>query len=217
MARAVYKGRVMNMGEDLSDAFLALVSNDTKALKNVLDRVGDSNTAIGADMTLYQPTLNAVGGVAIGVGQGVGSMVDQLEGKANQSLSLAAVILGSKAKGYRWGATGPTYYDCSGLMWAACKLVKSYNGQRFTTETFGKMARDSYAKVSGPPQVDDVVLWPFKLPYATGHMGVVTGPDKFYSARSVKSGIGEAKISTFRSQKPVYYRRTRFPSPDRQG
>lgn len=214
MTRAVYKGRVLNMGEDLSDAFLALISNDTGKLKEVLDRVGDSNTAVTTNLSLYQPTLEAIGGTAIGVAQGAGHLISELEARANTSVALASVMLGSKAKGYRWGAAGPDYYDCSGLMWAAMRLSKVYTGSRFTTATFASKCKDTYARVESP-QVEDIAVWPLRVPYATGHMGVVTGADKFYSARSVRSGIGESKLSTFRSYQPLYYRRTRFPSPDR--
>lgn len=216
MGRAVYKGRVLNMGEDLSDAFLALISSDTAKLKEVLDRVGDSNTAVGADLSIYQPAMDAIGGTAINVAKGMEQGLDEFVARANTSVALAAIILGSKAKGYRWGAAGPTYYDCSGLMWAAMRLAKAYTGARFTTDSFAKMTKDTYTRVSSP-QVEDIVLWPFRVPYTTGHMGIVTGPDSFYSARSVRSGIGETKISTFRKDTPQYYRRTRFPSPDRGG
>lgn len=42
--RAIYKGRLMNIGEDLSDGFLALVSGDDKKFTEVLARTGDSAT-----------------------------------------------------------------------------------------------------------------------------------------------------------------------------
>lgn len=213
MGRAVYKGRVLNMGEDLSDAFLALVSSDTAKLQEVLARTGDSNTASAADFSIYQPAMNAIAGPAIGVAKGAGSLIDQLESKANSSVALAAVILGAKAKGYRWGASGPDYYDCSGLMWAAMKLAKVYSGNRFSTSDVERMTKKVYKRVSSP-QVDDIVLWPLKVPYVTGHMGVVTGNDSFYSARSLRTGIGESPISTFRSYKPVYLRRYGYKSPD---
>lgn len=213
MGRAVYKGRVLNIGEDLSDAFLALVSSDTEKLKDVLARTGDTNTASTADLNIYQNSMNAFVGPGVDVAKGAGSLIDQLESKANSSVGLAAVILGSKAKGYRWGASGPDYYDCSGLMWAAMKLAKVYSGSRFSTADFERLTKKVYTRVSSP-QPDDIVLWPLRVPYVTGHMGVVTGTDKFYSARSLRSGIGESAISTFRSYKPVYLRRYGYKSPD---
>lgn len=44
LARAVMKGRVMNIGEDLSDAFLALVRGESKDLEEVFARTGDGIT-----------------------------------------------------------------------------------------------------------------------------------------------------------------------------
>lgn len=214
MVRAVYKGRVLNMGEDLSDAFLAVINSDTGKLKEVLSRVGDSNTASGVDISIFQPSLDAIGKPAIGVARGAGDLINELEARANTSVGLAAVMLGSKAKGYRWGASGPDYYDCSGLMWAAMKLAKVYSGSRFNTASFEGQLKGTYARVSSSPEIEDIVLWPLRIPYATGHMGIVTGPDKFYSARSLKSGIGESTISSFRSYKPIVLRRVKFPSPD---
>ena len=41
LARSVMRGRVMNIGEDLSDAFLAIVRGDTTELTKVLARTGD--------------------------------------------------------------------------------------------------------------------------------------------------------------------------------
>lgn len=214
MARAVYKGRVLNIGEDLSDAFLALIKNDTAELKEVLSREGDSRTASQSDLSLFSPAFNAIGGTAGAIAGGIDGSLNELERRANSSVALAAVVLGGKAKGYRWGANGPDYYDCSGLMWAAMKLTKVFTGSRFNTATFASALKGTYAKVNDAPQLEDIVLWPLRVPYATGHMGVVVGKDNFYSARSVKSGIGEAKISTFRSYPPIVYRRTRFTSPD---
>lgn len=213
IARAVYKGRVFNLGEDMSDAFLALVSNDKDKLAEVLSRTGESNSSSLANLSIFQPALDSIGGPAIATAKGAGQLVDELERKANASVALAAIILGEKAKGYRWGASGPDYYDCSGLMWAAMKLAKVYSGRRFSTSDFERLTKGTYTRVTSP-QVDDIVLWPLRVPYVTGHMGVVTGADKFYSARSVRSGIGESSISTFRSNKPLYFRRSGFKSPD---
>lgn len=41
LGRAVIRGRVMNLGEDLSDALLAIVRGDTKEFTAVLNRTGE--------------------------------------------------------------------------------------------------------------------------------------------------------------------------------
>lgn len=192
IVRQVSKGRVMNIGEDLSDSFLAIISGNTAGLSEVLSRKGDSatpSTSIDAPTTDGTTTVVGSGGFAA-----------------------IAIGLGTAAKGYKFGATGPDYYDCSGLMSATAKHL-GYKGARFTTFTIG--TNKAFTKISPPAStpaggsgpggsfsagVNDLVVWP------THHMGVITGPNKFYSARNPTSGIGESSISGFRSDSPVYYR-----------
>lgn len=199
VARAVQKGRVFFIAQDMGDAFLATVQGDTKALQGVLARTGEA----------IEP---GVAGTV--VGDTAGSVAGQVaDGLANASIGAAALRLGSRAKGYRWEGTGPDYYDCSGLIWRACQAI-GYQGSRFTTATV--RSRTSAFKVISPPgmqgpgvtaaQVNDLVLWPAGSGGITGHIGVITGNDRFYSARSVRSGIGEASISGFRKTKPIYLR-----------
>lgn len=201
VARQVSKGRVMNIGEDLSDAFLALASGDTDALGEILTRTGPSAGPTAADLAIANLTAGvtgAMGETAAGVGGAVSGAVGGLQARIGQGLALNAVILGSKAKGYRWAATGPDYYDCSGLMWRACQAL-GYKGIRFTTSTVGAMP--GFTKIPArSANVDDLVVWP------THHMGVITGDGKFYSARNPSSGIGESPIAGFRKEAPVYYR-----------
>jgi hypothetical protein len=182
---AALNGRVTHLQEDVSDAFLAIVRGDTDQLGEVLTRKGDDISADVADQVPYQNAGASVGDLGSYVGNKL-------------SIAAAALKRGSAAKGYRWTATGPDYYDCSGLMWRACQDVGAYDGPRFTTSTIGALS--AFKKVSDPT-VNDLVVWP------THHMGVVTGNGQFYSARSVKSGIGYAKIDGFRKgSTPVYYR-----------
>lgn len=185
LVRQVFKGRVMNIGEDLTDSFIAVVSGDTDALGEVLTRTGDANKANESVTGNGQPQASDGNGIA-----GV------------------AVTLGKAAKGYRWGSTGPEYYDCSGLMWRACQKV-GYTGPRFVTATV--MGMPGFKRIAAPATqgpnliaatVNDLVVWPGH------HMGVITGPNKFYSARNPKAGIGYANISGFRKDAPIYLRFT---------
>lgn len=196
VARQVSRGRVMNLSEDLGDAFIAIASGDTDALGGVLSRSGDSATPSQAE----QPVSGAIA-----------DTIDKAtQVAAGVNLANVSQQLGSKAKGYRWTATGPDYYDCSGLMWRAARGI-GYTGPRFTTATI--RALSSFKKISAPgtqgpgltaAQVGDIVLWPAGSGGVTGHMGVITGANKFYSARSVRSGIGESSISGFRKPTPIY-------------
>lgn len=194
LIRQVAHGRALNLPEDISDAFLAIVSGDADGLSGVLSRSGDSATP-----TAVQPVGGALGG-PLGVGA--------------TGLAAAAMKRGKAAKGYRWAATGPDWYDCSGLIWRACQDV-GYKGSRFTTADI--RMRSGFKRVDAPgtegpgfvaATINDIVLWPAGSGGITGHMGVITGPDQFYSARSPRSGISNAKISTFRKTRPIYLRFT---------
>lgn len=174
VAKQTAAGRVMNLGEDISDAFLALARGDAKGLTEVLARKGDSTTLDSGQEGTFAPH---VAGAADGSMSGVAA---------------AAVNLGTAAKGYKFTATGPDYYDCSGLMWRACQKAGVFptSGKgsfRFTTYDVG--SRTAYFHKVSNPAPGDIVVWP------THHMGVITGTDKYYSARSEKLGIGYSTIS----------------------
>lgn len=213
--RQVSRGRTLQIGEDLSDAMLALARGDSAAFSDVLARTGHGN----------EPTAalgDALGSATVGTAGAIGTSAEAVAGGFGQGLTLiklgtAAVMLGEKAKGYRWGATGPDYYDCSGLMWRAAQAA-GYKGPRFTTATI--RSRKEFKQILAPgmqmPSQNpvptagpgDIVLWPAGSGGITGHMGVITGPNRFYSARSVRTGIGESSISGFRKTAPIYLRFT---------
>lgn len=179
--RQVSRGRVLNTLEDLSDAFLAISTGDSQALTSVAARTGEYNRPTESDIAEGIEPATAISG---------------------QGILAAATSLGNAAKGYRWAATGPNYYDCSGLVYRAAQKV-GYTGPRFTTADI-KSTKGFYPVDT--PRVGDIVLWTAGRGGVTGHMGIVSGEDKFYSARSVRSGIGESKISTFRNARPEYLR-----------
>lgn len=194
LIQRVSKGRALNIPEDMSDAFIALISGDTDGLSGVLARTGDSDKP--------SEIVNAANGAVAGVEASI----------ASHSLAARARARGEAAKGYRWAATGPDYYDCSGLIWRACQDI-GYTGARFTTADI--RLRSAFKRVDAPgtsgpgfnaATVNDIVLWPAGSGGVTGHMGVITGPDKFYSARSPRSGIKDGTISGFRKTRPIYLR-----------
>ena len=199
LIRQVLKGRASNLPEDLSDAFLAITRGDTTGLTEVFSRTGEGNTPFQGDSPTGQLTYKGKGNPANAATPGTPA--------ANVGILRNAVELGEAAKGYRLTATGPDYYDCSGLVWRACQKV-GFKGIRFTTYTM-KVTK-GFKQIGDPSlgvsqvTLGDIVLWP------NHHMGVVSGTDQFYSARSVKSGIGEGKISTFDPGfgRPIYMRYT---------
>lgn len=131
------------------------------------------------------------------------------------NLLAEAEKLGKAAHGYRFGSEGADgYYDCSGLVWKAATVLGLYKGARFTTWTITEdHATAAQFRRVATPAVGDIVVWSENA--AHGHMGVVSGPDQFYSARSVASGIGFGKISTMHAYpvKPFYLRPVKVSGP----
>ena len=109
-------------------------------------------------------------------------------------------------KPYSFGASGPNSYDCSGLVWKALGAIGVYSGVRFTSLTFPAQS-GSFASPVTAPQVGDIVRW-YNYLRATGHLGVVDGPDSMFSALSPASGIKSLSISGMTAAKgaPTYYR-----------
>lgn len=211
VVRQVNKGRASNLGEDLTDLFTAGVSGDTKTFTAVLARTGDANTPTVVDDAIANTvsgTTSAIGTITDTTAKGISDALTKLGQTASSSLALAAVVRGERAKGYKWAATGPDYYDCSGLIWRACQDI-GYKGVRFATADV--QLRKGFTKIAAPgtqgpgiksATVSDIVLWPGH------HMGVIVGNNQFYSARSVKSGIGVSSITGFRDSTPIFLRYT---------
>jgi cell wall-associated NlpC family hydrolase len=174
--RQTIVGRASDIPGDLKDSMVALLSGNTSDLKTVMSRRGNSTgTAVSNGVDGSSANLTAV---------------PSLPQSGNTIIAAECVNLGSKAKGYRLGAEGPDFYDCSGLVWAAMRKIGLYNGPRFTTATFEQVApRVPMYKVA-TPTAGDVAIW-----VAHGHMGVMLSNTDFYSARSPSAGIGMAPIS----------------------
>lgn len=182
LIRQVAVGRVDNLAEDTRDMANALLSGDTQAIQEVSQRRGENVSVKSllvaqdlADASQYNVPLNA--------------------GNDNASKLMAEVQkLGNKASGYVLGASGPKYYDCSGLVWRALTELGLFHGTRFTTATFPGIAgqfayqRDYIPGMPAKPTRDfgfedavsggDILVWPGK------HMGVALRGTVMYSARS---------------------------------
>lgn len=114
---------------------------------------------------------------------------------ANSKLVSEMMKLG-EGKPYVWGATGPSAYDCSGLVMAAAKKLgvdlPHYSGSQF----------NATVPVSHP-QPGDLVFFGHG---GSAHVGGYMGKDTYYSAQSPSAGIGVGKISAVH-EGPVSYRR----------
>lgn len=178
LARALSKGRtITDVPGDLGAFFAALISQDTNALKEVLARSGES-------------TLDSASGSG-----GTVTVITQGERSKRAAALLAEVRRLGAGSRYVLGAEGPTgEFDCSGLVWRAMTNLRQFNGPRFTTYTFESVSKAFVDKVQADHvagvMVGAIVLW-------HEHMGVVSGRDTYYSAKSPRAGIGEGKISEF--------------------
>lgn len=188
LVRGVAKGRVTELPGDLRDMLIAALRGDTEALKEASGRSGDGLQATTAtvDVTATAPS----GGKAFAAGKGA-------------SLLAKAKQLG-QGRSYVWGGTFANGKggDCSGLVWRAGKDLGLWTVGRFTTFTFPS-AMKAYVTVVTDPQPGDIAVW--QRGGVKGHMGIVSGPGRFYSALSRSSGIKDAPISAI-SGRLTFYR-----------
>lgn len=175
--KEVIVGRTSSVFSDAKTIGSGIINFDMGSVASTLTNVSATDTASAS------------------LGSGLADAVSEANGTATGSSLLNEVqSLGSSAKGYELGATGPSYYDCSGLVWQALRTLGLYDGPRFTTATFDAVA-PKFAKRTTSPSAGDIINWPSK-----GHMGVYMSTDLFYSAMNPSAGIGQANISTFRDE-----------------
>ena len=178
LLRQVMVGRATDIPTDIRDLSLGFLNGDMGTVQEVFTRRG-SNVP-GASVSVVASPL-----------------------APGTPLITAVQTLGNAAKGYRLGSTGPDYYDCSGLIWAAMKQTGIYTGARFTTRTFSQLAnKNGWEKVAAPT-AGDIILWPGE------HMGIALGNNGMYSARSTSKGIGVSSVSGdsgYFGFSPDYYR-----------
>lgn len=178
--RQAMKGRsVTDLPGDLGGLLTALIAGDMDTVSSVLARTGTATAPVA--QSGFTQTANTA--PVTGSGDGVAVLAE-------------AKRLGSNAR-YVLGATGPTSYDCSGLVWRAMVNTGAYSGGRFTTATFVQSLGNRIARVSSPV-AGDIVLW-------SGHIGIAESSTSCYSARNPRSGIGSSSISAFKGT-PTYWR-----------
>jgi cell wall-associated NlpC family hydrolase len=191
LLRQVVTGRVRETPQDIRDITVNILNGDFTALSATLAQRGENAPPV------------TVGTVAAGGLTGGAALSNALMSPITGDLLAKCVELGNKARGYRLGATGPDFYDCSGLVWRAMQDLDYFKGPRFTTNSFVAALGNQIVKVT-KPVVGDVALWP------RHHMGIVSGPDQMYSAMSPSLGIGYSSITgaskSIGSGSPVYYR-----------
>ena len=127
----------------------------------------------------------------------VGGKLNDGGATANSKLVSEMMKLG-EGKPYVWGATGPSAYDCSGLVMAAARKL-GVNLPHYSGSQYAATVPVSH------PQPGDLV---FFGKGGSAHVGGYMGKDTYYSAQSPSAGIGVGKISAVH-EGPVSYRRIR--------
>ena len=125
----------------------------------------------------------------------VGGKLNDGGATANSKLVSEMMKLG-EGKPYVWGATGPSAYDCSGLVMAAARKL-GVNLPHYSGSQYAATVPVSH------PQPGDLV---FFGKGGSAHVGGYMGKDTYYSAQSPSAGIGVGKISAVH-EGPVSYRR----------
>jgi len=195
LGRAFTKGRTIDQSvNDLGDIMTALLTNDKAKLSDALGRTGgafvDPSNGLDGPYDASNTTMTSAG---------------THDGNA---ILAEAERLGRAAKGYRTGGVGPTYYDCSGLVYRTLKNLGLYTGARFTTYTFTKQVKCTQIS-RGAANIGDIVLW---TQFPAHHIGIVSGISRgsgavaFYSARNPKSGISVSTIDGFEKSQPTFWR-----------
>lgn len=186
MYRAGLRGRALpDIPGDIADGTKALVKGDWQGLNEVYQRAGT--------LSFSDDAAGDSGGKILGS--------DRLKGHA---VLKKMYSLGEAAKGYRFGASGPDYYDCSGLVYRALKDLGYYSGPRFSTASFRLNAAPLLEQID-TPTVGAIALWRRAF---GGHIGVMVDSTNVYSALSVKAGIGVVPVDSLTNiyGKPEYFR-----------
>lgn len=93
---------------------------------------------------------------------------------------------------YRWGATGPDAFDCSGLVWAAYHAA-GIDFSRTTAAALGRMGKSVPIADAKPGQVVYV-----DEPGAVDHVGIFIGNGQMIDAPTEGKPVGVHNISGYR-------------------
>jgi cell wall-associated NlpC family hydrolase len=102
---------------------------------------------------------------------------------AGATARAVAFALAQRGKAYRWGATGPGAYDCSGLTQAAW----AHAGISIPRTAAGQLA--TLPRASGPLRPGDLLIYTTAGP-SHRHVAMVVGPGRMVEARGAGSPVG---------------------------
>jgi cell wall-associated NlpC family hydrolase len=151
----------------LVTVLVALVAPHAKQVRGQLADVA------GAAPALRLPHLQ---------GPGQGSSADRAQARVAVRFALA-----QRGKPYRWGATGPASFDCSGLTMAAWRQA----GVSIPRTAAGQLV--GLPRARGRLQPGDLVIYRTSGP-SRRHVAMVTGPGRVVEARSRSTGVISSRL-----------------------
>jgi peptidoglycan DL-endopeptidase CwlO len=104
--------------------------------------------------------------------------------RAGRAVSYA---LAQRGKPYRWGAEGPSSFDCSGLTWRAWQAA----GVSIPRTAAGQLA--GLPRVQGRLQPGDLIVYRTDGP-SRRHVAMVTGPGRMVEARNRATGVVSSRL-----------------------
>ena len=120
-----------------------------------------------------------------------------VNGAPNQIVAkILDYALAQRGKPYRWGATGPDAFDCSGIVYMAYR----HAGLTIPRTTFGQWPFGVRIR-PGEEQPGDLVFFntgPGTSPDSPGHVGLVVAPGKMVEARCTR--CGPIKVTSYRDR-----------------
>ncbi|MFC0861706.1 C40 family peptidase [Sphaerimonospora cavernae] len=174
-------------------------------VKAVLGTLGASYSfsgipAGGAEFILRACTAQAANteqsGTATGVVQGSAGRIPP---RCRVVANVVGFALAQTGKPYRWGATGPNSFDCSGLVMKAYAAA----GVRIPRTTFEQWPFGVRVP-AGQEQPGDLVFFnsgPGSSSGRPGHVGIVVGDGKMVEARCTR--CGPITVASYRNGRPV--------------
>lgn len=175
ISRSTLRKLAENAGANPSKWFKSTYSNDIKQHGSDLNK---GTTALGSNSsTKYgNPWSNALWNV-------INKQIDSDDGGSiNATGLLKAAEKYGEGHRYVWGATGPSTFDCSGLVMYTLKKAYGINYPHFSGSQYNMTRHISKAQA----HMGDLVFWGAG---GSDHVGVYAGGNKYFSAESPSQGI----------------------------
>lgn len=136
----------------------------------------------------------------------INKQIDSDDGSINAKGLLKAVEKYGEGHKYVWGATGPSTFDCSGLVMYALKHAYGINYPHFSGSQYSMTSHISRNEA----RMGDLVFWG---PNGSDHVGVYAGGNKYFSAESPAQGIHMNTLNSVVGKgKPLFGRVKGMPS-----